>query len=335
MSQSSPSPQVSVVCAWYNRADYLRLTIDSLLVQTHPAYEIVLVDDGSPDPRVREILGSYDDPRLKILHQENTGFVGAIRRAVDASSGEYLAIQGAGDISFPNRLLQQARFLETNPEFAAVGCTINNQLVSAGSSGPIVPSDAPGYDGSGSDSGEVKLELTPAMVMERNPYSHGEVMLRRSAYDAAGGYRDFFRNAQDKDLWLRLLEAHRLAVMKGWHYQRHSFTSDGIAANLKNLLVQTAYSMIGEQCYFQRQAGEKDSVDRYGALALMSVPKGQKTIQRVLRSVKQAWYYRSLEENRAEQLRTVRDLYGPVAHAMAWAMLRYLDRTPGAATRPR
>lgn len=54
-------PKVSVVCAWYNRADYIKDTVDSLLNQDFDDYEIIIANDGSPDPRVREILDSYDD----------------------------------------------------------------------------------------------------------------------------------------------------------------------------------------------------------------------------------------------------------------------------------
>lgn len=97
-------PKVSVVCAWYNRVDYISDTIDSLLAQDYPNFDITIVNDGSPDPLVREVLDNYTNPRLRVIHQENTGFTRAIRRAIDESDRTYIAIQGAGDISLPGRL---------------------------------------------------------------------------------------------------------------------------------------------------------------------------------------------------------------------------------------
>lgn len=117
-------PEVAIVCAWYNRADYIRDTVDSVLAQDFDRFEVVIINDGSPDPRVREILDSYDDPRLRVVHQENTGFTVAIRRAIDMTSAPYIAIQGAGDVSLPGRLRHQHDWLESNAGIGVVGCRV-------------------------------------------------------------------------------------------------------------------------------------------------------------------------------------------------------------------
>ena len=91
-SESSVKPLVSVCCAYYNRSEFLRSTINGLLAQDYPNFELVVVNDGSTDPAVRSILDSYQDPRLRVIHQSNTGFVAAIRRAIDESRGQYIAI---------------------------------------------------------------------------------------------------------------------------------------------------------------------------------------------------------------------------------------------------
>ncbi|QDY70804.1 glycosyltransferase family 2 protein [Qingshengfaniella alkalisoli] len=315
------SPKVSVVSAFYNRADYIRLTLDSLLAQKFDDYEIIIVNDGSPDPNVRAILDSYDDPRLRVIHQANTGFTTAIRNGIAQSSSTYIAIQGAGDVSFPNRLVRQVAFLDANPEYAALGCGYNNALVSADNPFPPLPVEHAGYNGSAPDAGQLKTEVTPQMIMGRNPFTHGEVMIRRAAYDAVGGYRTFFANSQDMDLWLRLIESNRLGVLSDWLYQRHSFAADGIATNLGKLLVQTAYTSVAERCWHQRQSGRKDDVEQYGPLALMRMPRTPKLSRRILRSVKQADYYGTLKSS---ELQTVRDLYGPLHHGLARALHSWL-----------
>jgi glycosyltransferase involved in cell wall biosynthesis len=153
---------------------------------------VIVVNDGSSDPRVREILDGYRDARLRVIHQDNAGFVQAIRRAIAASQAPFIAIQGAGDVSHPQRLARQYAFLAAHPEVAMAGCRYHNVTKRAGSD-------------------DVRRlgkcrnpEPTAAEIRRGNPFAHGEVMIRRACYDAVGGYRTFFVNSQDKDLWLRL-----------------------------------------------------------------------------------------------------------------------------------
>lgn len=269
------SPKVSVVCAWYNRADYIRDTIDSLLAQDYPNFDITVVNDGSPDPRVREILDSYDDPRLRVIHQDNTGFTRAIRRAIDESDGAYIAIQGAGDVSLPGRLSAQVAYLEERPDFAVAGCRYVNQV------------KGPDGDGERKPARVRSLEPTARDVMRGNPFGHGEVLMRCNAYDAVGGYRVFFENSQDKDLWMRMSQRYHLGIVDACHYQRNVFLADGIASSFDKTLKQIAYSRLADLCHQERLRGERDSVERYGQLALMRVPRGWRTTWRIVRAVKQ------------------------------------------------
>lgn len=268
-------PKVAVVCAWYNRADYIRDTIDSLLAQDYPNFDITVVNDGSPDPQVREIFDSYDDPRLRVIHQDNTGFTRAIRRAIDECDGEYIAIQGAGDISLPGRLSAQVVYLEGQPNFAVAGCRYVNQV------------KGPEGDGERKLARVRTLEPTARDIMRGNPFGHGEVLIRRSAYRAVGGYRVFFENSQDKDLWMRLSHSYKLGIVDECHYQRNIFLSDGIASDFNKTLKQIAYSRIADLCHEERLGGKKDSVEQYGKLALMRVPKGWRTTWRIVRAMKQ------------------------------------------------
>lgn len=291
-------PRVSVVCAWYNRGDFIRETIDSLLAQDYPDFDITVVNDGSPDPRVREILASYSDPRLRVIHQRNAGFTRAIRRAIDESDGAYIAIQGAGDVSLPGRLSAQVAYLKARPDFAVVGCRYVNQL------------KGPHGDGARKLARVRTLEPTARDIMRGNPFSHGEIMMRRSAYDAAGGYREFFENAQDKDLWLRLSERHRLGIVDAIHYQRNIFLADGIASGFEKTLKQIAYSRIADRCHEERRKRQQDSVERFGKLALMRVPRGWRTLWRIIRAVKQITPDRTLVR---EDFSVAHDLYGKYA----------------------
>ncbi len=300
-------PKVSVVCAWYNRADYICDTIDSLLAQDYPNFDIIVVNDGGPDPRVREILDSYDDPRLRVIHQENTGFTRAIRRAIDESDSEYIAIQGAGDVSLPGRLAAQVAYLEKRPDFAVVGCRYVNQV------------KGPNGDGARTPARVRPLEPAARDIMKGNPFSHGEVLMRRAAYDVVGGYRVFFENSQDKDLWMRMSHRYRLGIVDACHYQRNIFLADGIASDFDKTLKQIAFSRVADLCHHERLRGEIDSVERYGQLALMRVPRGWRTTWRIVRAVRHASVY---SPHSSSSLMTIYGLFG--VHNFVFARLAQL-----------
>lgn len=254
------SPKVSVVCAWYNRADYIRDTLDSLLAQDFDDYDITLVNDGSRDPRVREILDSYSDPRLTVIHQENTGFVGAIRHAIERSGGEYIAVMGAGDVALPARLRMQAAFLDAHPDHVGVGCGIRERAVDAhGTPGPARDLNLAGRTG-----------ITHADVLSRihSPFTHGEVTYRRAAYEAVGGYRPFFRFTQDLDLWCRMSRTGgTYAVLPEVLYERRLFEADGIATDMQKHAAQITFAFMALQCAREWDRQGFDVVDVFGLQA--------------------------------------------------------------------
>ncbi len=305
----SPLPsaacQVSVVCACYNRAAYLGETIDSLLQQDFDDFEVIVVNDGSSDPRVREILDGYRDARLRVIHQDNAGFVQAIRRAIAASKAPFIAIQGAGDVSHPQRLARQYAFLAAHPEVAMAGCRYHNVTKRAGS-------DDMRRLGKFSNP-----EPTAAEIRRGNPFAHGEVMIRRACYDAVGGYRTFFVNSQDKDLWLRLSMTYRLRIIDEVLYERRIFAADGIAASLKKTLSQIAFSRVADRCHDERLRGQQDCVDRYGVLALSRLPGGAMTTFRVARAVRQVVGFDAVSFH---ELKDVRYLYGRWNYLVAVAV---------------
>src|SRR6476619_2022139 len=83
--------KVSVIMPVHNGERYLREAVDSILNQTLRDFEFVIIDDGSTDGTV-EILGSYTDPRLQIVHNRtNLGITASLNKALDMARGEYIA----------------------------------------------------------------------------------------------------------------------------------------------------------------------------------------------------------------------------------------------------
>jgi glycosyltransferase involved in cell wall biosynthesis len=170
-------PLVSVITAVYNGERYLSEAVDSILGQTVADFEFIVVNDGSTD-RTAQILGSYVDPRIRILHnQQNVGPAASRNRAIAGARAPYIAIQDADDVALPQRLEKQIFFLEKNPNVALVGShavTIDDQ---GNECGALVypPADDRG----------IKWDL-----LFRNPFIHSSVMLRRSVLNLTGPYTD-------------------------------------------------------------------------------------------------------------------------------------------------
>src|SRR5215510_4129929 len=119
------APLVSVVIPVYDREDYLGDAVDSVLAQTFPSFEIVVVDDGSTD-RSAEIVRAHRDPRVRLIcHPHNRGISAARNTGVDAARGDYVAFLDSDDVAYPDRLARQVAFLDGHLDHAAVGAWID------------------------------------------------------------------------------------------------------------------------------------------------------------------------------------------------------------------
>lgn len=205
-------PKVSIVCAWYNRADRVRDTIESLLNQDFDNYEIIIANDGSTDPRVKKILDEYKDPKLKIIHKKNEGFTKTIKMLVDAAKAPYVAIQGAGDISYPNRLSTQYKLLSENEEIGVVGSGFDVEQESGRNTRYSPPKCIKSAD-------ELKRYV---------PFTHGTIMYRKDTYLKAGGYDIRFKYCSDWDLYFRLIAISKITAVDKPLYKKIEF-NDGFS----------------------------------------------------------------------------------------------------------
>lgn len=96
-------PLVTVAISTYNRADFLKDSINSVLAQTFQDFEVVVIDDGSTD-HTREVVQSFDDSRIRYFFQTNAGIASARNRAADLSRGRYTAVHDDDDLMVPRRL---------------------------------------------------------------------------------------------------------------------------------------------------------------------------------------------------------------------------------------
>jgi glycosyltransferase involved in cell wall biosynthesis len=257
---------VTVFSVYHNRERFVRTSVASVLAQTLPGIAIVLVDDGSTDATLRELEAFASDPRVRVVAGANQGLTAALRAAIETHAhGRFVAIHGSGDWSHPERLERQAALLEARPELSGCGCWIEN-VDETGEGAVWHTRSAPvGF----------------AELARRNWFSHGEVMFRRDAYEACGGYRPAFRFAQDYDLWLRLVARGAMGFVPEVLYRRVK-RSDGIAASVEKRVAQSFYMEAAlAQARMRRRCG-RDCVDLFGATGVGMPVRGPREGRRLL-----------------------------------------------------
>ena len=111
---------ISVCIPVYNASRYLRECIDSILSQSYPYFELLIVDDGSTD-NSREIVRSYNDPRIRLIENRHD-YIGSLNILLKEARGKYIARMDADDRMIPNRLQVQIEYMERHPDIDIIGC---------------------------------------------------------------------------------------------------------------------------------------------------------------------------------------------------------------------
>jgi len=180
------TPRISVVMPVFNGEKYLKKAIESILNQTFLDFEFLIINDGSTDKSV-EIIESYNDPRIRLVHNEqNLGLIATLNRGLNLCKGEYIVRMDADDISLPSRLEKQVKFLDFNPDIAICG-TLLKTFGNISSSILKYPE---------------KSESIKSALLFNCPIAHPSVMMKRSAIKGLY-YDSSYKHAEDYQLWTR------------------------------------------------------------------------------------------------------------------------------------
>jgi glycosyltransferase involved in cell wall biosynthesis len=188
----SSAPKVSVVIPAYNIADYIQETLDSVLTQTFKDYEIIVINDGSPDTeKFEKVLEKYLDEIIYLKH-ENVGVGPARNVAIGHSRGELLAFLDGDDVWLNDYLEEQIGFLEAN----------NFDLVYTDAylfGGSML--DGKTFMQTAASEGEANFESL--LDMRCNVILSGSIAIKKTVLDA-GNFEPKNVRAQDFHLWLRM-----------------------------------------------------------------------------------------------------------------------------------
>ncbi len=181
-------PKFSVIVPTYNYGPFLGKAVESVLGQTYPDFELVIVDDGSTD-QTRELVAGYTDPRVKYLYQENRGLPAARNTGIRAAQGEIFAFLDADDRFHPQKLEMHLAFLESHPQ---VGVSYNHRILVDSYDNPLF------------------LQRTPARVglgdlLLDYPITPSDMVIRREwAYKVGLFDESFVLNSEDLNFNIRL-----------------------------------------------------------------------------------------------------------------------------------
>ncbi len=183
------SPLVSILMPIYKTAPFLREAMDSMLSQTFTDFELIVLNDCSPD-NAEEILDEYKDPRIvRYRGEKNEGLANVLNVGMQRARGKYIARMDSDDISAPNRLEVQVNYLEQHPDIDLCSCGMN--LFGAMEDQWIRESD---------------FETLRINALFFSPILHASSVWRREAFDRLGlRFRQEMVPAEDYDLWCRAL----------------------------------------------------------------------------------------------------------------------------------
>ncbi len=211
-------PLVTVIIASYNHAPYIEQSIQSVLDQTYPNIELLVIDDGSPDDSVERIQRLQHAHGFDFRVQQNQGLTNTLNGAIARAKGSLIVPFGSDDIMMPDRIAVQVAYMDGKPEVGI--CAGNIELIDA--EGNLFPEKRQRRDVPFR-----RLDFED-MFLERKPYPPAPtLMIRREALDKVGGFDPQIRL---EDLYIELKVTHAGYFIDGLNvvmarYRKHATNS--------------------------------------------------------------------------------------------------------------
>jgi glycosyltransferase involved in cell wall biosynthesis len=219
------APTVSVIIPAYNTADYIGETLESVLSQSFSDFEVIVINDGSPDTERLEKSIKPFESRIIYLKRDNGGPSAARNMGLRQARGEYVAFLDSDDVWFTDYLRSQMQVLRQNPGLDLVYTDI------------LLFGDSP-------FAGKSYMELHPpkgaatfeSVLVEDCKIPTSGTVARRQALIDAGLFDERFVRSEDYDLWLRVAHRGGRIAYQRKVLARHRIHAESLAANGEKLL---------------------------------------------------------------------------------------------------
>ena len=241
-------PKVTVIIPTYNRSRFICQAVDSVIAQTYPNIELIVVDDGSTD-ETHDLLKKYGK-KLRYLYQKNQGRSAARNLGVKNAKGKYIAFLDSDDLWMPTKLATQVDLIETNTDIALVHCFTEE------------------IDADGTDSeAETKFtQIHHARAFQKG-YSYENIaleciiftsciLIERNIFLELYGFDINFEYLEDWDFYLRLSAQHKIAAVPESLvlYRHHNSQSENKKLTQSRIQVcQKHYKNCQLKCHPQRK----------------------------------------------------------------------------------
>jgi glycosyltransferase involved in cell wall biosynthesis len=220
------SPRFSVVIPTYNQADFLRVAIQSVLDQTSPDFEIIIVNNHSSDHTL-DVVAQSGDSRIKVINFKNHGVIGAARNVgIKASTGEYVAFLDSDDSWYHNKLERVATAIDSDPSLGLV-CHDQDLFREGHPAGRAHYGFPEGFN----------HNLYEYMLLKGNCVSTSAAVVGRTYLEQVGCFSEDHSviTAEDYDLWLRLSQVCTFGFIEeslGAHYYHQGGASANVEVHL-------------------------------------------------------------------------------------------------------
>lgn len=234
------APFASIIVPTYNQASYIGNALDSLLGQTDPSWEAIVVNDGSTDDTPR-ILDDYAarDARFKIIHKANGGVASALNEGLERATGEWVHWLSSDDMFEPEKLAINRRWIARHPDarfffsYFTLLRDATGECEKRDLWGPVPDPD--------------HQILT---LFYRNYISGISICVHRESWKTVGLFDERYYYAQDYDQWLRILKKHRGVFIPEWTVINRNHASQGS-------------EIFPDACYFDTTKAAIDFINRH------------------------------------------------------------------------
>ncbi|VVN76268.1 glycosyltransferase [Pseudomonas fluorescens] len=243
MTQSAADqPLVSIIIASYNHCAFIEASITSVLTQTYPNIELLVVDDGSTDGSVERIQRLQQLHGFSFLAQENQGLSRTLNETIARARGNLIAPFGSDDVMLPARIALQVAYLRDRPEVGI--CAGNIQEI-----------DAEGYPlGKFRDLPRRRLDFEDVFLDRKTGAPAPTLLFRREALEKVGGFDPQIR-LEDLLIQLKITRAgYSIDVLNevlahyrvhgSNTYKNHRFMTDNVLRTYAQFSDHPAYAQV-------------------------------------------------------------------------------------------